>query len=541
MGTMIILFLALSAIGVYYVISAIELHSSQSMSLLSQEKTEELDVYFSGVERAVGVLEEYLLTKVVVEHYKSSDQYREKIYEVLEEKARNTAKVVQNVEAIYFRPDPKLYGGTSGFFITSTDTGEYDSLTPTNILDYEENDMEHVGWYYEPIKKGGPLWMEPYSNENINVYMISYVVPVYLGRDFLGVLGMDIDMTLVHQTIEQIDYQNSVGALISEGGTLLYHRDYPSGLLQSDFTGQLKAASKYYSDQYIDSGENYQYSVGSSKYRIMVSRLENGMLLAISTSEAELFKLRQAILIRLVLVLLATLGIVIFMSMRITKKIVAPIQELTLISSRIAKGELNQEINYQSKDEIGSLADSIRKISVELRVYIDYIHEQAYLDTMTGVRNKASYLAEENRLERLIRENMAFFTVYVFDVNGLKHMNDTYGHEMGDMIIKDAALMIRNAFEDYRVYRTGGDEFAVIGKAVSEDEIRRQFARFDEQITAFNQENDKYTEELAISKGAAVYDPERDKDFGAVFSRADENMYRCKEEYYKTHGDRRRR
>ncbi|MCR4657021.1 MAG: diguanylate cyclase [Lachnospiraceae bacterium] len=540
-GTILAVFLILAFVGIYYLIMAIETHSSQSMQLLSEENTAELDTYFSGVERAVKVMEEHLLTEVDIVQYQSDSKYRDRIYKEIEGIALNSSKIIEHVEAVYFRPDPILYGGTAGFFLTAGENGDYNSLTPTDILQYKEDDTEHVGWYYEPVKRGAPLWMEPYSNENINIYMISYVVPVYLGRDLLGVLGMDIDMTLVHQVIDNIDYLNSTGALISEGGNLLYHRDHTGGLMKEDFTGEIAAASKFYDQKYIDTGENYRYSVGGSKYRIMISRLKNGMLLSISTPESELFRFRTKMLIQLILIFTAALALVIFVSLRMTRKIIEPIRELTDVSSRIAKGELEQEIVYTEQDEIGSLADSIRKISVELKRYIDFIHGQAYLDTMTGLKNKAAYLEEESRLERLIKEKMASFMIYIFDINGLKRMNDTKGHEYGDMLIKDAALIIKTVFGADRVYRIGGDEFIALCKQKTGEEIEREFAYFDEEVRVLNAKNNKYEEDLSISKGYAVYDPDTDPDYASVFSRADEDMYQCKADYYTTHGDRRRR
>ncbi|MCR5546703.1 MAG: diguanylate cyclase [Lachnospiraceae bacterium] len=541
MGTIILLFFSLSAIGIYYTMASIDENAATSMVLLSNATTKELDSYFSNVEQAVSVEEDYLLSTVDIAEYKSNEEYRNEVYGILQDRMVNAAQIITNIESVYFRPDPEAYGGTSGFFMAAKDTGGFQSVTPTNILKYDKDDREHVAWYYEPIQNGQAMWLEPYSNENINVYMISYVAPVYLGSDFLGVIGMDINMNLVHLVIDKIDYQNSEGALISEGGNLLYHADYNGGLLKEDFTGEIAAESVYFEDSYIDTGKNYEYSVDSKYYRVIVSRLENDMLLAISTPESEMFKMQGRMLVQLGIILVFALVLVIFVSMNLTKKIVSPILELTVASSRIAKGELDQEIVFQSKDEIGSLADSIRKISVELKEYIDYIHDQAYLDAMTGVRNKGAYLAEEKRLERLIRERMASFTIYVFDVNGLKRMNDTKGHEFGDMMIKDAALNIRDVFGRDQLYRIGGDEFVVFGPSQTESEIQRRFARFDEQIRIFNEENVKYEEELAVSKGVAVYDAELDNEFADVFARADEDMYRCKAKYYESHGDRRRR
>jgi len=157
---------------------------------------------------------------------------------------------------------------------------------------------------------------------------------------------------------------------------------------------------------------------------------------------------------------------------------------------------------------------------------------------------------------------MAEFTFYLFDVNGLKHMNDTYGHEYGNMLIKDTARILQAVFGKDRIYRVGGDEFVVIvehalaadrtgeGAAVPEDSIEacsdaKQVAelyltRFDERLAAFNKENDRYELELSVSKGAAVFDDRLDKDFKSVFSRADREMYACKSAYYAGNSDRRR-
>ncbi|MCR5784206.1 MAG: diguanylate cyclase [Eubacterium sp.] len=540
-GVFLGVFALLVAISVFYQGMQVESYASKSMELITDEGTTELNTYFSGVERAVETLEDYILETTDVEEFKTSESYRESIYEDVKNKAYDMAYIIEDMESVYFRANAELYGGTAGFFLTRAEDDELKDLTPTDILAYEEDDLEHVGWYYEPIYAGGPIWMEPYTNENISVYMISYVIPVYQGDDFLGIIGMDIDMTLIHEVVDKDIYENSSGMLVGESGNLLYHMDYPGGLNQDEFTGEIAAASKYFSDEYADTGENYTYSLGTLSYRIICSRLENGMLLATVVPESELFIFRNRMIFQFTILFIVLLVIVAFISVKMVKRVLNPIKELTEISSRIAKGELNQEIDYTNHDEIGDLADGIRKISVELNDYIEYIHGQAYLDVMTGVQNKAAYLAEEMRLERLIKEKMAAFTVYVFDINGLKRMNDSKGHEYGDMLIKDAVLNIKTVFGSENVYRIGGDEFIVLTGEESEEEIRRQLARFDERIRLFNSSNDKYEDDLSVSRGVAVFNPEVDKEFASVFSRADEDMYRCKAEYYKSHGDRRQR
>ncbi|SDB03258.1 sensor domain-containing diguanylate cyclase [Eubacterium oxidoreducens] len=540
MGLVIVMFFVLAIIGVYYLVSAIELHSAKSTDLLIEENTIELNMYFSEVERSVTLLEDYLINIIDYEKFQAGEEYREEIYSQIEERAFATVNIMENVQDVYFRPEPYKYGSTSGFFLNETKDGTYKSITPTDILQYEEDDTEHVGWYYQAINNGEALWMEPYSNENINSYLISYVVPVYEGSDLLGVIGMDIEMTTIHQVINLIDYQNSEGMLVSQEGNLLYHKDYSKGLTKENFPEELQGASTYFSEEYCDTGESYSYRVGSKTYRLKISKLRNNMMLAITTPDSSLYALRKKMMAQLGLIFILVLICGLLAFMHVTRKIVAPIRELISISSRIARGELDQEISYQSDDEIGSLAESIRKISVEQKEYVDYMHKQSYIDVMTGVFNKAAYLAQEARLDRLIQEKMAQFTVFLFDINGLKKMNDTKGHEYGDMLIKDAAINIRAVFGGEQIYRIGGDEFVAIIKNCSREDVMRALARFDEHLRAFNAENDRYEEELAISKGVATYQPDTDMEFASVFARADEDMYRCKAKYYQEHHDRRR-
>lgn len=125
-------------------------------------------------------------------------------------------------------------------------------------------------------------------------------------------------------------------------------------------------------------------------------------------------------------------------------------------------GDLNVTINHQSEDEIGILAESFRHTVSHLQKYIDCINDLAYRDALTGVKNKTAYLEAINLLEQSIRLKRPTFAVVIFDVIGLKHVNDTYGHDFGDILILESSKMISRAFNQSPVYRIGGDEFVCI-------------------------------------------------------------------------------
>lgn len=191
--------------------------------------------------------------------------------------------------------------------------------------------------------------------------------------------------------------------------------------------------------------------------------------------------------------------------------------------------------------DIDELADKIRSLQSELRVHIQRVREQAYTDSLTGVGSKTTYVEAIEQIGGQINEGTASFSVAVFDINGLKEANDTYGHEEGDKLIIRTAQAICKTFGKDHVYRVGGDEFIVVLDGTEEQNMPTLFARFDDVVTETNLQSDPTDVTIAVSKGFANFDPQTDEDYQAVFRRADHEMYADKAEYYKTHGDRRRR
>ena len=147
---------------------------------------------------------------------------------------------------------------------------------------------------------------------------------------------------------------------------------------------------------------------------------------------------------------------------------------------------------------------------------------KANIDALTGVKNRHAYLDAEEELDRQIAEHrQSEFAVTVLDVNDLKKVNDTGGHQAGDQYLKDACKIICTIFKHSPVFRIGGDEFAVISQ-------EKDYACIEELLGKVKDHNTEAlnTGGIVIACGMAKY--ERDLSVAPVFERADQRMYENK-------------
>ena len=148
----------------------------------------------------------------------------------------------------------------------------------------------------------------------------------------------------------------------------------------------------------------------------------------------------------------------------------------------------------------------------------------ALTDPLTGVKSRHAFLLKQKEINASIEGGSAdAFAIVVCDVNGLKVINDTLGHKAGDEYILSASRMICDIFQHSPVYRTGGDEFAVVLSG------RDYFSR-KELIQELHSRSVEHisTKEVVISGGLSDYQPGTDTSFHAVYERADALIYKEK-------------
>ena len=146
----------------------------------------------------------------------------------------------------------------------------------------------------------------------------------------------------------------------------------------------------------------------------------------------------------------------------------------------------------------------------------------SYEDMLTGLYNR-------NKFNQLRTQTFAgSLGVAVLDLNGLKQVNDKYGHDAGDTLITRTARNISAVFPE-KCYRIGGDEFVVVAPDIAEELFRENMASVQDNVTKSGD---------AISIGISWREQ---GDFAAQFREADQNMYENKRRYYMSREHNRRK
>jgi diguanylate cyclase (GGDEF)-like protein/PAS domain S-box-containing protein len=163
----------------------------------------------------------------------------------------------------------------------------------------------------------------------------------------------------------------------------------------------------------------------------------------------------------------------------------------------------------------------------DLHAAEEQLRQLAMTDDLTGLFNRRGFLANGSRsLHEAVRYGRSAAVFYV-DIDGLKGINDQYGHDAGSALIKATAEALKNSFRAADVLaRIGGDEFVAL-VIVPPDDISTITRRLTWHLDKFNA-TAGVSYRLALSIGVAHFDPRRSDSLESLISDADAAMYRHK-------------
>lgn len=266
----------------------------------------------------------------------------------------------------------------------------------------------------------------------------------------------------------------------------------------------------------------------------------------------------NAFTLRLTLMILAIAAFILVMEVLIVRRwVTIPVNELSKCAEKFSyeteedRGnniDLIDDLDIRSEDEIGALYQLIRSMTrdsfistfrltqarqdiQDREVRINEISEDAYKDQLTKVGTAAAFNRDIADPDVCGGEPV----VVMFDINDLKHINDTYGHGRGDDYIRGCCAMICSKYKHSPVYRLGGDEFVVLPGG---EDLREKDARLEE-IRAEFAEAYANTDVEPWERYSAACGMAEGKTIVSALKKADEAMYEEKEKFHKLSGRKR--
>ena len=207
---------------------------------------------------------------------------------------------------------------------------------------------------------------------------------------------------------------------------------------------------------------------------------------------------------------------------------------------RIKKLEIN------TGDEIENLYNAFLKTTEDSMLYVEKLRkaqadvqdmmkqvsemdEIAYKDALTGMKNRAAYEEAIKRWDGRLNEPDTEFALVMIDINFLKKVNDTYGHEFGDIYLINAAKLISSIFGNESSYRLGGDEFVLLFEGEDAGCADEKLEAFRQRMASMQSDDSlEPWEKISAAMGKVSYEAGRYSSMEQVLKEADRLMYENK-------------
>lgn len=446
------------------------------------------------IEKSVQVMAWYCADELESPQALSDPAYADAYAASMQEMYAVIAEHTDGIVAYYLHFNPELAPPDAGFFMCTAAPG--DGLTafpPADMSLYTPDNAADMSWYHQPVSAGHAVWLPPYHSTINDTLIISYVIPMYVEDTLIGVVGMDIDFSMLHRLVSAISVYESSTAHLTDASAQIVH-EHP--------------------DEHPDT-----LTMEAS------SALINGMNLVLCANFSDVIRESLPILAFSGVVFIVLTVVFIWYLIRKTRRITAPLKNLTTAVQKMVEGDISADLTVDTDDEIGVLSRAFRQSAIQLQDRMSTISDLAYRDPLTGVKSRVAYTSAVAELERQIPDHCEPFGLVVFDSNDLKHVNDLYGHEAGNAYIRHICRIICEVFKHSPVYRVGGDEFTVLLRNKDLQNHDALFRSLDGAFAAapFRTADQKLP--TLVARGLAIFDPRTDRAFNDVFDRADKRMY----------------
>ncbi|WP_321419805.1 diguanylate cyclase [uncultured Desulfobacter sp.] len=214
----------------------------------------------------------------------------------------------------------------------------------------------------------------------------------------------------------------------------------------------------------------------------------------------------------------------------LTRQIMVPLSALTRGAERVAEGDLNVLLPVRRNDEIGFATTVFNEMVAKLKLSQAELEQLATTDPLTGLNNRKRVMSILRDHYEYYRRYKTAFSVLMLDVDHFKDVNDTYGHQAGDTVLKQVAEIFNENLRNVdSAGRYGGEEFLVILAESGVEESIQAAERIRKAVASHTVIHEEQEIQVHISIGIGRIH-KQDGDEQNIVARADMALYRAKDE-----------
>lgn len=178
--------------------------------------------------------------------------------------------------------------------------------------------------------------------------------------------------------------------------------------------------------------------------------------------------------------------------------------------------------------QVKSLAEELQKSKEKLQLQNARLEYDVYHDSLTEMNNRQSFWGHLNKTIEIAEKNNNSVTVMLFDLDRFKEVNDTYGHDAGDILLRQISLrLLSMGLTSDTLYRLGGDEFAFLSSGLTESSA---VSRAQSICDAINQPYTIYNAIVNITTCVGIVNSETERRSDYLYKFADLALYEAKKE-----------
>ena len=389
----------------------------------------------------------------------TTERYIERTFTTLQFSARYLANHLDDedllaVEAERLRTQNDMFNSV----VILNSEGQVLNISPTKI-EMKGQVLSSEGTV-EALTKKEPLISKPYVSTT-NQFIIFFSHPIFdRTGQYLGLVGGTINIeeeNIFHSLLEQHFYEDgSQVYVIDFDGRVIYHQDekhinemmLENELIEKMMNGE-SGAMRVENSQGIEMLAGYSPIV-LTNWGVVSQR-------PLKATLAPIDELNRKLIVNA----LPLFILVLIFGIWFANKIAQPINKLATITGKSSKENKVKELEQVSTwyYETRTLKAMLLSTLSSLHNEVNFFRLQSETDSLTGLMNRRSM---DEQLEKYTENNIAF-AVLIIDIDNFKSINDTFGHSVGDDVLKYLADMLRKCSEpDMTCYRFGGEEFVVL-------------------------------------------------------------------------------